>query len=218
MVYLLQPLGQWGPVKPWLQKITPPWPTHMPDIHTLRSHLLPVLPRATAAPNSRGRASLCHSCNSCVVLGAATLHTPLPTTHTYTLAPAHTFPHKPLHPLNSQRRVNSALPGGVFRCHHHRRRGELQPGPEAAVLPGPGLREEDQYLHHGRSHSFHRHGHGRCWAHPWGRGLGEGFQGVLGRSSESSPEVQVALNIKVHLGQKRQRMRDPDFSSLRACL
>lgn len=35
LVYLLKPLGQWGPAKPWLQKITPPRPIHMQDGHTL---------------------------------------------------------------------------------------------------------------------------------------------------------------------------------------
>ncbi|XP_019508083.1 PREDICTED: ATP-binding cassette sub-family C member 8 isoform X1 [Hipposideros armiger] len=52
------------------------------------------------------------------------------------------------------------FPGAGFRCHHHGRRGEFQPGPEAAVLPGKGLREKDQHLHHGRGHGFHRHGYG----------------------------------------------------------
>ncbi|XP_016776007.4 ATP-binding cassette sub-family C member 8 isoform X8 [Pan paniscus] len=64
----------------------------------------------------------------------------------------------PLHTLRSRLSIilqDPVLFSGTIRCHHHRRRGEFQPGAEAAVLPGSGLREEDQHLHHGRGHGFH---------------------------------------------------------------
>ena len=46
----------------------------------------------------------------------------------------------------------------LSRRHGNGGRRELQPGPEAAVLPGQGLRQEEQHPHHGRGHRLHRHG------------------------------------------------------------
>lgn len=62
LVCALQPLGQWGLAKPWLQRLTPPMPTHLQHIYTHSVHTpLLELPGATAV-TCRRSSSLCNPC------------------------------------------------------------------------------------------------------------------------------------------------------------